>query len=189
MAAIPISEAPQRAIDRLEEVLQSSLFTSVLDARSSTDYPLPHPDTWVQVRVNLARHWQALNVNSALGVIHPGGPAQVVNDYSGSVGTYSRTQRTPYDIGIILRAPDAFPTVQRYGRTLLDDEWLQRRVELYRGALLDVIPRYAPEKESIHEVYLESGDANLFEIPEIGRFAHATVTISIFQNVLINTWS
>lgn len=188
MSAIPISRAPQAAMDRFQEVLGSELFRAELRSRESGDYQLPPPELWVQCRLNLARHWRALNVSEVLGVIHPVSPSDVLNDYSGGNGVYSRMQRTPYDIGILLKAPDAFPLVEVSGRALIDDEWMQRRVELYRGALLEVVPRYAPDREFIHDIYIESSQADLFEVPELGRYAHATVTFTVFQDVLINTW-
>lgn len=189
MTAIQISRAPQAAMDRFQEVLGSSIFTSELLARESVDYPLPCPELWVQCRLNLNRHWRALNISEVLGVIHPANSADVINDYTGGNQVYSRTQRTPYDVGILIKAPAAFPEVHALdGRALLDDEWMQRRIELYRGALLDVVPRYAPDGAFIHEIYIENSQADIFEIPEVGRFAHATVTFSVFQDVLINTW-
>ena len=186
--ALPISQSIPRALDRLQEVVTSEAFTDDLQDRASDDFPLPEPETWIQARLNLHRHWKALNVSEVMGVIHPRRGTDVINSYSGDGSKYTRDQKTHIDLGIVVKPSGAFPDVETQGRQMLDDEWLQRRVEKYRGALLDVIPAHAPDPEAIAEVFVDEYQADLFEVDTLGRYAHATVTFDIFQTVNIKSW-
>lgn len=185
---LPISESLPRALDRLQTVVTSDEFTSDLEDRASEDFPLPPPETWIQARLNLARHWKALNVSEVMGVIHPRGETEVVGNYSGDGSKYTRDQKTRIDVGIVLKPTGGFPTVETQGREMLDDEWLQRRVEKYRGTLLDVIPAQAPDPDAIAEIFIHNYEAGLFEVETLGKFAHATVTFDAHQSVIIQSW-
>lgn len=188
MAAIPIHQAITRANNRYREVMSSALFSDLLTERESADYPLPPPEAWVLGPLNPERHFRALNVSEVVGAIWCEGPARFGGASTGDGEQYGDLQRTSYDVGVIFKAPQAFPEVTVGGRLLLDDEWMQARAEIYRGAIIDTVTRYAVDSDSIHEVMIESTRASLFEIPQVARYAHATVTFETLQDVLINTW-
>lgn len=188
MTAIPIHQAITRANARYREVMSSALFGDLLTERESWEYPLPAPETWVVGPFNIDRQWRALNISEVVGAIHCAGPARFAGASTGDGEQYGELQRTSYDVGVIIKAPQAFPEVTVAGRLLTDDEWMQARAELYRGAIIDTVTRYAVADGSIHEVLIESTQADLFERPQLGRFAHATITFETLQDVIINTW-
>ena len=183
--AIPISQSVIKASDRLLEVVTSDAFADDLDDRETDDYPLPVPETWVQARVNLSRHWHHLNVDEVMGVIHATGDATVMSDFSGTGNKFSRDQTIDFDVAIIAKVPASYPQVMTQGRPMIDDEWMNQRMERYRGALLDVIPSQAPS-EDIPEIHISDHDVALFEIDGIDdHFAHANVRFSCYQNVSV----
>lgn len=185
MTAIPISQSVTRATDRLETVLNLFL-PQYLEERESADYPLPKPEAWVMARIDLNRHWRALNIDEVLGLIVPVNPASVRANYSGDGERWSRGQQASYEVTLLIRAPQAYPNVQRNGRNLIESEWLQYRAELYRGALCDVVTRYSPDPDNIHGVEIETYEAGIFEQPDLGSFIHASCRFSVYQDVLID---
>lgn len=187
MAAIPIGDAEPRIRSRLVEVLASTLFTDRLDEiAQNKPFDLPHPETWIEAQLNVTRHWRALNISEVMGVIHLPDESTTTAPSTGDGTQHSAISQSPVDVGIVMKAPDGFEAMETQGRKMIDDEVLNRQVGQYRRALLDIVPRHAPEPQTIHEIFIERRATSIFEPPEMGRFAHATVTFRVEQDVLIN---
>lgn len=186
MGAFPISESVLRALDRLETILRVHL-PAMLEERGGSDYPLPAPEHYVRARGALSKVWRQLNVGEVLCYIVPRTPAQVRGSYSGDGQKRTNTQTSTYQVAIVVRYRDGYPAVTRGSRPLLESEWMLIRGELYRGAITDVLTRHAPDRDAIHSIDIETFDSDIFEVPELGLFAHGTVDFSVFQDVQIRT--
>lgn len=185
--AIPVEEATLGAKLEFIDTLNNHLKPE-LNALESTEFPLPEPEHYIES--DLQQEWEKPfrrhPVEEVAGVVHPWTPTDNVQEYTGDSTEYERTQDVTFVTQIVFRWPGGFDHMpQVRGRQMDRDEWMQRRAEKYKGALIRAVSKEAQNGEEIHELTLTAHDAEATPPNDLGPIYLASVLWDVTQDVLV----
>lgn len=175
MASIPTSVARQRAIDRLIKVLQEQYATEIAATVSELEQTSGQlDDLLVDAPTDDAYYYtpESPDSDTAEPIAHSvavffivDGPRRLYasGSYGASHGTELRV--VPISVVIMVRQEVSEP-ITRNSKELSPNEVLRLRTEVYTGALVECVLKYACEAEHIHQTELVDDDAALDFIDE-----------------------
>ena len=185
MSEIPTSLARKRAVDRIILVMRSQYATelaSVNDADNGGELHLPAPEESSYYRAPPQGPETLVPTNSHVPVyVYPSSDTSVNTRSSGGVQTVGETITWNMEIVIACRASTSKEhTVD--GHTVTTGERLWIRSELYLGAMIETVQKYACAGDAIHFVE-RIGDQPLLMFDQQRRATGiATARYQITQN-------
>lgn len=182
-----VRELRRRIVDVLREYLPGELAAI---ATRYPGYPLPVPEAYLIARADPQQTFRRLNLDEVAVWVTKEGASQVVSDYTGSGagGTRARTQDTQIRVTLIAKARQGYtlPYDLDLDRDLVEEEWLEDRGELYKGAIMNTITKHATGGP-IADITIDANHGEYAEINNFGRVATAVVIFGASQDVLIST--
>lgn len=185
---IDLAFARQGAIDRIVHVLREQYATEisalntakysgelVVPAPADDAYYTDHPDI---TEDQLTNHAVAVHVWT-------GGPREIVESTTMGLQDYKVIGSIPIEVVILFRPSMREPTWQYNGRVLNEAEYIQRRGELYCGAAINTIYKYACERTAdaaILDVELTLDEATPLYLDERRIMGLAGMSFRITQN-------
>lgn len=182
---IPISSAALALSDRIEQVLQANLPTYV-SQRTTPTYPLEVPLTasYIVGPEDSKTAVEAMGWPDVFIWVMPQ-ETRLDSRATGDGQEESYNAFTTVWVSVVLREFLGVDLPKRNGREITLGEWVRVRAELYRGILMDILPRYVPDCQTVHECRLEgSGISDPFIISE-NTYREATVGITCRQHVSV----
>ncbi|MFP4598050.1 MAG: hypothetical protein ACLFVJ_07350 [Persicimonas sp.] len=170
MASIPTSAARQRAIDRIIEVMQAEYENEI--AATVTEFeqtsgqlddlymPAPGSDAYFY-------HPDDPDSDNAEPVPHPvavffvaDSPRQLRTTGSGGPNFKIEYRGFQLNVIVMIRKEPNEP-ITRNGEALSDNGVLKLRAEIYTGALINCVSKYACSSNEIHNIIMQDDDADL----------------------------
>lgn len=190
MSDIPIAEAFPRLKDRFTAVIRDFLPGRLTTAENQfPGYEFPDPEQILTSRARPHRIFSKLNVNRAAVWITRESPAQSVQNTSGDGDQRSKVQDVSIRVTAIVRDPNVpdLPTHPEQPRPMIKEEYLARRAEYYKGAIIDTVTEHAPGAAGAGAVTVDSDSAEYAEIESLGAASNAAVVFGISQDTLVRT--
>lgn len=190
MATIDIAESPLEAQLRFIDVLAEHL-PGELDDAETPDFPLPEPEVYLEEPEEThASVFRATNADEVVVLVTPFRPTEKVAERTSSSMEYEQQQDLQMLVQVNLRPTAGFeaPTV-RSGkpteRTLTEREWMRRRGEKYKGAMIHTITKHVTDGRAVDDVTIDSHDAETVPSQDFGHLAVGSVLVGAVQNVLV----
>ena len=181
---LPIADSILAMCDRIESALVTEL-DLVLAQRDTEEYPLPPPKTWIVGDETIDEVQRRVGSREVYGsIVYQ--PSRLEARASGDGDTESYNQVTSVAVSVVLRRPAGATMPTRNGRELLPSEWMRVRLEKYRGALLDVLPKHVPDGIKIHQLNLDRAGTTPPVDLDTGTYRQAVVVAEITQHVSVN---
>lgn len=190
--AIPIAESVLEAQQHLIQVLDTRL-PGELSSAESSDYPLPAPEVFIEARPeNWVQDWRNLNVDEAAVWVHPFDPTQTTQAYSGDMTQYNYEQAATFAAAAILRerSGEDLPEIRQNlnntpSRQIQWNEWMRRRGERYKGAIIDALTKGATDGYHVDDLVISEHDAEVQDKDRMGRVVLAVVIVEFTQDVTV----
>lgn len=185
MSFIPIADSVRLARKRLQSVLEAFLPQKLNELSAQfPDHRLVPPERYVRARPVESRMreiWRRANINEVACFIYRHGPARPLAEYSGDGQVTTKTALLPFRVAIFVRWGGAFEPAEP-GE--LEDEWQADRIELYRGAVTDILTQHARDNDAIKEVSIAAFDSDVTDSfhKDIGIMSFAMIAIEAFQD-------
>jgi len=186
MTAIPVKYATIRATERIRDVIKSYL-EGELGAVESVEFPLPTPEQIITGRVTPDDAFRRLNIDEVGIWVTKQDVSREEATYSGDGEQNEVTWETPFQITLMVKDRPGFdyPTPPDWDRPMLSEEWMDRRAEMYKGAIIDTLTQHAVNQTAIHEINVQTNEADVVEVEQMGALASASVIFTVHQDILI----
>lgn len=183
----PIADSVRLARERLQDVLKAFMPTVIDDlAVEYPDHRLIAPERWFRCRPlpdRMMRLWRQNNIDEVAGFVYREGRAQTLADYSGDGSITTRTVILPFRVALFVQWGGGFTPADGE----IEDEWQADRIELYRGAMTDILTMHARDNESVKEVSIAGFDSDVLTTPQdqLGLMSYAMIDLEVFQDISI----
>lgn len=176
--------ARERIIATLVEFLPDELAAR---EAANPGYTLPVPEKYIRTRDEFEAAFMELNVNEVACWVVKESPARPNVWETGSTdGEMSADQTQRWRIVIIAAQSSAFdPEPLPEGRLPTIKEWMDTRAELFKGALIDVLPAYTADTINVHELYPSDNDATSIALQSTGALiSQASLIVEVKQETI-----
>jgi len=189
MSSIRTSEARQAAIDRMMTVMQAE-YSNEISAIKPANLPMPAPKARDYYEVFVPPDEAMANSSDRGIVVYFTNESPRSKNATGSAGPSGHYEKRTMNIGVtaIFRAHNFTKTqLQRTDangndvRPLQMDEVQRLRAEHYLGAMDEVIRKYAPDGDNIHDIELVDDISTTFGTDQEEYFGPFGVGAAIFQ--------
>lgn len=186
MTAIPVKYATIRATERLRDVVKDYL-AGELAIVETAEFPLPVPEQIITGRVTPDDAFRRLNIDEVAIWVTKVDVSRELATYSGDSDQNAVTWETPFQVTLMAKDRHGFnyPTPANWTRPMLSEEWMDRRAEMYKGAIIDTLTQHAPNQTAVHEINVETNEADVTELEQMGAMASASVIFTVHQDILI----
>lgn len=185
--SISVRAARERIIATLAELLPAELAALEL---ANPGFPLPPPEVYIRSRQSFEKAFGELNIDEVACWVVKDGAANPETWETADVGGKMAVDQTQlFRVTVIVKFPGSVPAnaiVPEGGRPYTEEEWLEERAELYKGAVIDVLSANAADTVNVHELYPRSNDATAITTSVIGPHSQASQIVEVKQETLVN---
>lgn len=156
-----------------------------------TDYQLRVPEQYIDAPSDPMDAFRDLNVDAVAAWVVTEGPSTFVRWEADSGERARGDQSTRVRVAVLAREPAGMRLPMLRGRQLLLKEWVRRRAEYYKAAVLDVVSQHGELDTILHQVLPVANDAAAVAVEGLGITSQAAVIFECRQDILIrrNNWS
>lgn len=183
MAKIPTALARKRAVDRVIEVMRAELANELASLNTEAtggDLYLPAPPLNAYRRAPADPTHILPDNQDIIVYVYPAGPRGLVSRGSSGVTRANEQRQWTLEVTLACRAALS-EEVDLDGYPITSGERLWVRSDLYTGAIIETIEKYACEGEAIHFIEMSDDMAALFWDGQRKMYGISTAKFDITQ--------